>query len=638
MTAVRARLRRRLPWTLCALALGGIALLVGCSTNTNISYGTAVVTMSDVSGDFTSYIVSIDSITLTRSDGVIVEPLATAMTVDLVKLHDLTELVEAPAVPVGTYTTLTLALDYSVAIISVDVNGVPTVASTVDATTGSAPTVYDLTLSFDPNNQLVINSQACTRLALDFNLAASNTIDLSTSTPKVTVRPFMTATVAPADQTVMRARGIFVVAGQPSGSDYIVNMRPFADTVSALGALTVTTTSSTYFNLNGSVYTGSAGLGAMKTLLISTPIAAYGTLGSFSTITPGFNATAVYAGTSLESPLADYLTGTVSAVSGNSLNLHGATCVSRLGWTSGYGAPGYFADVPVTVASGTLVTEDGVAASGLSTQSISVGQLITVSGQASTAPYCAQSGITLSLDATGQTTGAPQGQVRLQPTPVWGTLNSAAPGSLSLNVLSLGNFAPGALTFAGTGSTSANDAVAASYAVSTPGIDMSATSAGTLLQAVGNVTPFGSAPPDFTASGVTAGASTPQTLVVDWGSSGAAASPFSSVTSTGLVVNLSNANLNSTGSYIATGPTKTGITTLPASPSIVFATSGTLTLAVGPLTVNSVSTIEVFNSGSPFAALVSTLSGTPAVYRLVCVGQYDQTSNTFTATQVEVNL
>lgn len=636
MTAVRARLMRRLLWTSCALVLTGSTLLAGCSSNYNIAYGTAVVTMNGVSGDFASYIVTIDSITLTRNDGYVAYPLSSAVTVDLARLNDLAELVETPAVPAGTYTTLTLALDYSTASIMVDVNGVPTAASAVDAS-GVALTVYYLTVSFDPANQLVINTSASTRLALDFNLTASSSIDLSTSPPKVTVRPFLTATVAPADQTVMRARGIFVVAQQPASGDYIVNMRPFADTLSALGALTVSTTSSTYFNVNGTTYTGSAGLAALQTLLVSTPVAAYGTLGSFATITPGFNATAVYAGTSLESPLADYFTGTVSAVNGNSLTLHGVTCVARFGWTPGYGVPGYFASVPVTVSPGTMVSEDGVAASGLSTRSISVGQLITVAGQATTAPYCALSGVTLSLDATGQAAGAPMGQVRLQPTPLWGTLNSAASGSMSLDVLSLGNFAPGAFTFTGTGTTSANDALPASYAVNTPGIDESATPAGTLLQAVGVVTPFGSAPPDFTASAVTPGSSTPQTLVVEWPNG--AASPFSSASSAGLVVDLSNANLSSTVRYIATGPTRTDLTTLAASPTIAFASGTTLRLAVGPTLINGTSTIQAFNSTAGFAsALSSALNGTNLVYRLACVGQYDAASNTFTATQLAVNL
>jgi len=627
MTAVRARLLRRLLSTACVLVLGGTALLASCSGNTNISYGTAVVTLSDVSGDFTSYIVNIGPITLTRSDGIVVEPLATPETIDLVKVHDLTELVEAPAVPAGTYTSLTLTLDYTAQTagnITVDVNGVPTDAAAKDPS-GNPMSVSTLTVTFDPKNQLVISAGTSTRLAIDVNLAASNSVDLSTSPPTVTVRPFITATVAPVDQTVMRARGIFVIA-QPASSDYIVNMRPFNDLVSALGALTVNTTSSTYFNINGVVYSGAAGLTAMQSLLISTPIAAYGTLGSLSTITPSFNATAVYAGTSLEDPLADFLTGTVSAVSGATLTLHGVSYVPRIGALT---TRIFYADIPVTVGPATIMSEDGVAASGLSTQSVSVGQRITVSGQATED----SSFLLTSLDATGQVTTAPKGQVRLQPTTVWGTLNSGASGSMSLDVLSLGDFAPSALTFTGTGTTSANDAVAASYAVDSPGIDESATPATTLLEAVGFVTPFGSAPPDFTASAVTAGTATPQTLVVEW--NGGAASPFSSAGSTGLVVDLSNANLSSTVRYIATGPTTTDLTTLPASPTIAFAAGGALTLAVGSSNLG----IDVFNDPSGFATQLSTsLNGTNLVYRLVCVGQYSSATNTFTATQVAVNL
>ena len=632
MTADRARLMRRLLWTSCALVLGGTALVASCGGYNNYVYGTAVVTMSDVSGNagFTSYIVNIDSITLMRNDGFFAPLLGTPQTVDLVKLNDLSELVQAPAVPVGTYTTLTLTLDYSIANITVNVNGVPTPASALD-TNGNPMTVVTLTVAFDPNNLLVINDSTCTRLAIDVNLAASNTINYRASPVSVTARPFITATVVPADQTVMRARGVFVIS-QPASSDYIVNLRPFVDVVSALGALTVNTTSSTYFNINGVVFTGTAGLNAMQSLLVSTPIAAYGTLGSFATITPSFTATAVYAGTSLENPLADFLSGTVSRVSGDTINVHGAAFVPRPYMTP---APMYsYADIPVTVGPGTIVTEDGVAASGLSAQSISVGQVINVSGVST----LNSAFVLTALDATGTAAGAPPGMVRLQPTPLWGTLNSAVAGSMSLNVLSLGNFGASALTFTGTGSASANDAVPASYAVNTPGIDESATAAGTLLRTYGIVTPFGSAPPDFTASSVTAGTATPQTLVVEW-EGGGAANPFSSASSAGLVVDLSNASLSSTIRYIATGPTQTDLTTLPSSPTIAFATGPALTLAVGQLTVNGVSTIEVFNSASGFAtALSGALNGTNLVYRLVCLGQYSSATNTFTATQVVVNL
>lgn len=615
MTLVPARRMRRL-LAAYALALFVPALLTSCGGYGNVYYGTAVLTMSDVSGGFSgfsSYIVNIDSITLTRNDGLVAYPLSQPETVDLVKLHDVAELVEAPAVPVGTYTSISVTLDYSAPFITVDVNGVPTTANVVSPA-GLAVGAFTVTVTFDPSNQLVINGGTTVRLAVDLNLAASNTIDYATSPPTVTVQPFVSATIQPADSTVLRAGGNFVVS-QPASNSYIVNVRPFVDLVSSLGALTVNTSASTYFNINGTTYTGAAGLAAMSKLEVSMPVTTYGTLGDFSTITPTFNATAVYAGSAVHSPLADDLEGTVAAVSGDTLTLHGDTYVTRVG------VPGYLSSVPVTVGSGTTITEDGVVKSGLTPQAISVGQVIEIEGQG-----VADTNGNLTMDATA-------GAIRLQPTPLWGTLNSAAAGSMSLNVLSLGSFEPAAFNFAGTGTSTANDAVPGDYLVDTGALDESATPAGTLVEAVGLVTPFGSAPPDFSTASVTLGSATPQTLVVEWGNGGAA-SPFSSASSTGLVVDLGNANLEASNHYIATGPQRVALTTLAASPMIVFATGVPISLSVG-----NDSAVSSFNTGAGFAAaLATTLNGTNLVYRLVCVGQYSGATNTFTATAVAVNL
>jgi hypothetical protein len=618
MTADRVRLPRRLLWASCALVLGAAMLLAGCNANTNVVYGTAVITLSDTPGEFTSYIVSIDSITLTRNDGIIIEPLSTAETVDLTKVHDLAELVEAPAFPIGSYTSLTLLLDYSAAIITVDING--QVERATPLQNGSTLFQSTLTVNFDPTNPLIINSQECTRLALDFNLAAFNTINL-TSPPTVTVVPFMTATPAPADATVMRARGLFVVA-QPGENNYIVNIRPFADIFSALGALIVNTSASTYFNVNGTAYTGAAGLAALQSLPVSSPVAAYGTLGSFATITPTFNATEVYAGSGLESPLQDYVTGTLSVRSGNSLTVHGATYLSRLG------ALDYANDIVVTLSSTTTVTEDGVAASGLTTQSISVGQMINVAGQATVATTG-----TITLDATGAGAGIPPGQVRLQSTELWGNLSSATPGRMTLGLTSLGGFGRTAFDFTGTGTDSANEALFDSYVVNTGALDESGQPSETLLQAFGVVAPFGAAPPDFVATAVTPGTSTPELLVVEW-DDGGATNPFLSASSSGLVVNLGNSHLSPTVHYLVIGTSKNDLRLLRASPKIAFAAGTALTLAIG-----NNSTISMYNSPTAFAGgLVTTLNGTNAVYRLVAVGQYDGGTNTFTATQVAVNL
>ena len=614
MTVVRTRRSRSAP-TLTALVWGFTALLAGCGGNSTSAPGTPVITLSDTSGDFAVYRVGIGSITLTNTNGAIVAPLLSAETVDLAALTDLSELLEVPAVPSGTYKSATLTLDYTSASIWVNVNGQAVAASAVSST-GTALTTGILTITFDPDHPLVITRGESTRLAIDIDLAASNSINTSTTTPTVTVRPFLVMMPAPADATVIRARGLFVTV--QSGSGYVMNVRPLTDLVSALGAVTVSTNAQTYFNINGVAYTGAAGLTAMASLPQNTPTAAYGTLGDLSGITPGFHATAVYVGTSLESPLADHIRGVVSARSGNTLTVRGATLVTRFGVVA-------IRNATVTLGSATVVSEDGVAASGLTPLSVSVGQQLDVSGQSAF-----DTSGNLSMDATA-------GQVRLASTRVWGTLNSATAGSASLDVLSLGNFAPAGFNFAGTGTTAANPSA---YVVNTGSLDESATAAGTLLQVDGIVTAFGSAPPDFTATAITAGTATEQRLVVEWINGGTSA-PFLSDSSAGVVVDLNNANLG-TIHEIRTGPAALDLKALssfPASPLIttVGADQSKLQLAIGRASLST--GVSVFNSISGFAAaLSSTFNGSNKIYRLVAVGQYNIGTNTFVASRISVAL
>jgi len=614
--------------TLTALALGFTALLAGCGNSTSFTPGTPVITLSDTSGEFATYRVTLDSISLTDSNGAIAIPFQLTASepdnVDLAALTDLTELLAVPAAPLATYKSATLTLDYSNARIWVNVNG-QAVAATPVSSTGTALTTDSVTITFDPSHPLVISQGQSTRLAIDFNLAASNSINTATTPPTVTVRPFVVMTPAPADATVMRARGLLVTV-QSGSSDFIMNVRPLIDLTLALGAVTVSTTAQTYFNVNGVTYTGAAGLNALASLPQNTIIAAYGTLGDLSGITPGFHATSVYVGTSLESPLADHITGVVSARSGNTLTVHGATLLSppipgvNFDYTTSYAN-----NATVTIGSATVVSEDGVAASGLTPAAISVGQQLDVSGQGTV-----DTAGNISLDATA-------GQVRIASTRLWGTLNSATAGSASLDILSLGNFAPAGFNFAGTGTTAANPSA---YAVNTGALNESATAAGTLLQVDGIVNAFGSAPPDFTASAITAGTATEQQLVVEWINGGAPA-PFISDSTAGLVVDLNNANLG-TIHEIRTGPVALDLKdpkSFPASPLIttVGADQSKLQLAIGSATLTT--GVSVFNSISGFATAVSsTFNGTNKIYRLVASGQYNSGTNTFVASRISVAL
>jgi hypothetical protein len=631
MRVVRPR-RACLARALLALVWGS-ALLSGCGSSTPFTPGTPVVTMGNASSvsDFAAYIVAVDSITLTEANGTIATPLVTPETIDLVKLSTQSELVEAPAVAAGTYTSATITLDYSSASIWANVDG-QAVALSPQGTTGTTYTGATITVNFDPDHPLVITQGESVRLQIALDPAASNSI---ISSSVVVVQPFIVVSPAPVDSTVMRARGLFVVS-QPDLSNFIMNVRPFYDLISALGALTVNTNAQTYFNINGTVYVGAAGLQAMTTQQENFPIAAYGTLDNLSGITPTFNATAVYVGTSLESPVAEYVSGVVSSRVGDVVNVRGATFLSPLGTV------GFYDDLPVALSPDTLVTQDNVAAQNLGINSVSVGQEITVAGQQSLDSL----GDVIGLDATVG------GLLRLNPTPVWGTLNALPAATTSqafLDVLTIGNYATAGFNFAGTGSggTPANPAA---YQVSTPAPGASGLGASTLLQAAGTVSPFGTAPPDFTASVLTQGTDTTQQLLVEWSDLGATEPFVQPISSTGLTVNLANPGLGAFH-YIRTGPATLDLQTLPASPLIttVGADQSNLQLAVGSATVN----ISVFNSAAGFttklASLFTPTNTTSRLYRLVAYGHYNPCvatgpsscasgTNTFVASRIDAAL
>lgn len=612
-----ARISRAHSSLVCCAAL----LLGACHGTTNPPPGTPILTINESTSrvNYAAYIINVDSVSFTQNTGAIVTPLVTSEVMDLTRLNNYTELVEAPAVPAGTYTAVTLVLDYDSAYIAINQNGVAMPATPVDPL-GNIMTTVTVTVTLDPNNPLIVNTNEGVRLNVDMNLEASNTITKSDDPASVTVQPFVVVSAAPVDNTLMRARGVYVTT-QTLTNAFFMNLRPFYDLFSQLGAVIVNVSPQTYWQINGTTYTGLAGLAQLPNQQANVPVVAWGTLSDVNGITPTFNATSIYVGTSQENPSLEYLTGTVTERSGNTLTMTGVTYMDPSGITE------FFATATVAVADTTLVTEDGVNAPNLSINSISVGQQINVSGLAAISSTNA-----LALDATS-------GQVRLAQTSLWGELVSATPTTATLNLELLDNWQAPAFDFAGTGVNSGSNAVPGAYVVNTNTTNESTTPAGTLLQVNGIVAPFGSAPPAFIASSVTPASATPQTLVVEW--KAGATAPFSLISSDGLKVNLAYADLGTTH-YIRTGSQVIDLLSLPASPLITTsgADQSNLQLAVGSAEVPTTG-ISVFNTASAFAAAVSkTFAGTspPTIYRLVAYGHYDSSSNEFIASRIYVAL
>src|SRR4029077_10395351 len=191
------------------------------------SCGVAMVTLTDAKGDFLSYIVTLTSLQLQTANGTAVETVPAATKIDFAQLVNLTEVLTAGQVPSAEYVSARLTIDYSKANITADDgagNAVP--LTPVDANGNALTGALTVTVRLDNSNHLAISAEHIGRLALDFNLAASNTVDLTAET--VTVAPTLVASVVASDTKQVRVRGSLASASAAQ-NDFVVNVQPFHD-------------------------------------------------------------------------------------------------------------------------------------------------------------------------------------------------------------------------------------------------------------------------------------------------------------------------------------------------------------------------------------------------------------------------
>lgn len=638
---------KRLVALLGACAFGLVAS--GCHHN-NLDSGFGVawttLTTTDDAGQFTSYLVTIDSVVLVGQLNGAVGAVGVPETVDFAKLTNLSELWATASVPVDTYTSAIITIDYTNAQISVMVNGAPVKVNVVDPS-GVTPTTIAVNVSLDPNNGLVLQPTFATsnalRLAIDYDMSASNKVNLTTSPPTLTVKPYMSIASTASDNKLIRVRGPLINSSVADGT-YTVVVRPFFDEVNSLGIDTIFNDANTIYTYGGTTYVGAPGLTVLSQASAgSTETAAFCTFEP--TPTPAANVIAgifhskyVVAGSTLEDFYTEGIEGDVIARSGNTLTLRGGTLIANAAQVIQYEN----LDSQVLLAPGTLVTADGVSTMGaLDYNSIAVGQHITARGLYS----LNSAGVTV-IDATG--TAINTGSVRLQPTELFGSLISAASGSLQLNVQAIQNYPVSVYNFAGNGVSTAQDPVAANFAVNTGALTVPTAAPGDPLWVDGYVTPFGTAPPDFTAFSVLAEPSVPATLAVVWTGTGTAA-PFATLTDTGLTIDLTNAAFGS--GQLRIGAEAIDVTTLSASPNIVPAvaapdpTSGLplfnprFSVGSGAISASSTNSITSFVTFPAFVTKLNTTFATPTpATQFVARGTYDRASNTFTASNIDVVL
>jgi hypothetical protein len=599
---------------LCAALL----LLAACT-------GSTVVTMTATqsSDPFVTYRVGLVSVQLKTSSG---RPglnlLPTETTVDFTKLLDLSEVLGAPSVAKGTYSSAVITLDYSAAQIIYDDGSIDGIALTPLASDGKQLGLAIVTVSLDPSDPIRSVAKQVGRLSLNFDLAASNVVDLSKDT--VTVTPMIAASIQAIDSKTIRIHGPLVSAN----SNFLTTgLMPFESTSAGLGQLSIAPSDKTTYEINGFVSAGATGQAQIAVLPANTLTTTFGTLTTTNTTaTTDPTATATSASTSAVSFTASEIlvdtvaqgvglarvTGVVAGRSGNTLGLEEATLLQN-GAAEAL-VPG---TTIVNVGPNTLVTFFGQAsAASISPQQISVGSVIEAFGTASNT-------------STGQVLlDASAGRVRLDLTNAAGLVTAQDSGALTLNLTSLGGRTISAFDFTGSG------AAPGQYGVSAESLDLTNVVVGAPVVAGGFPNEFATASPNFTASTLLDPTTIPAELVVDW--SAGSAAPFTNFDSSGMELNIANSGMGPRH-QIQVASQIVDLVGLPSDLMITpNTTNSTVVYSIGHM---SSSTVESFNSYSSFITqLQAELNGVTLATRMTAVGQYTASTVAFSAASITLFL
>jgi hypothetical protein len=567
--------------------------------------GTLLVSVTDADGDFVSYSVDVLSVTLRRLGGSTVEVLPGATRIDFAQLTDLSDLLAVATLAPGDIVGGTIRLDYSNAEVFVQAGGL-VVPATVVGADGQPLGVTELTFDLAARERLVITRDRAALLALDFDLAASNEVNVSQSPPVVTARPYLVAEVRPVTEKELRLRGA-LVSTDVAAQTYTIDVRPWFRPDGNHGRFTVHTTATTSFEIDGVAATGSAGLTALAQQPAGTMTVAFGTL---STLDRRFTAEIVHAGDSVSGERLDAVHGNIVARSGNELTVKGGYAVrpnrdARLHRT-----------VIVTVGPDTKVRKSGTDVV-LDAGALSVGQHIVAFGSL-TEPATPESPATFAA-----------GRVRMLATHLRGTVRSVAPGQLNLNLRAIDRLGVDLFDFSGTGVTPTLDADPADYEVATGTLGLASVTPDQAAKVIGFVRPFGSAPADFEGRTVIDHRFLPAVIGIGWGMTGTLA-PFSSMGPAGFVLDVHNPSIGARH-HLLVGARLIDLATLAIEPTLAPSAGRALYgVSVG-------GDVRLFTTFAEFSTAVSAqLSAGREAIGLVAVGGYDSPSVTLTAHHIGI--
>ena len=591
-----------------------ITLLTACGgsdeSDSAEGNGEVIIGLTDADGDFLSYAVKVGDLTLTKKNGTVIDtiPLAEDSIVDFAQYTELTEFFTAATIPVGTYVKATMTLDYTDADIQVEVNGEPATASVQDAD-GNPIETLEVSVSLENHGSLKIVPGVPAHLTLDFDLEASNTVDLTDpASPVVTVSPLLAADLVLEDPKDHRVRGLLHSVNEDR--EFIkLTMRPFFKRVGNFGNLKAHVNDETTYEINEVSYVGSEGLETIASLEAGSWVVVYGALNIEDR---QFKAREVYAGSSVPGADKDAGRGVVRSRTGDELLVRAGTIVKADGNLL------FNVDIKITVDELTPVYRQ-LSNDAFNKDDISVGQRITFVG-------------TMEGNSTEGLTMSQPERVRMLLNQVAGDVVStdAVNSEMALDLEKMNGRRLALFDFTGTGIDNANDADKDNYEVNTGTLDITNVQDNDPVKVRGFVSAFGTAPADFDAQSIIAVTNQRAKLVINWVPY--SDNPFNSITTDALVIEQDD--ITGPLHHVRRKGVHTDLTTLENDPVIQPNVEGK-----GLFAIHQGTAITLYHQFDEFALSLSDhVEGPDGIKRVAAEGYFDNETATLTAHRISVIL
>ncbi|MBF0240537.1 MAG: hypothetical protein HQM12_22785 [SAR324 cluster bacterium] len=559
--------------------------------STSDETGTLLVGLTDADGDFLTYTVDVKSLSLTKTDGAQVEVLPLSSRIDFAQYTNMTELLTAATVPPGKYVSGKMTLDYSNAEILVELNGVSRVATMLNSDGTSLNGDLSMEMQLSGDHPLVIVPGVPSHLQLDFDLEATNAVDLSSGTPVVTVTPMLVTEINPTNLKDNRIRGLFKSTDTAAGT-FELQVRPLWVKSGDFGAITIHTSTETTFEIDGTAFNVESGLQALAEKDSTTGVIVVGTL---DIETKTIQAAEVYVGSSVPDGTLDVVRGSVIDRDGDQIVVMGAAIVRSNGSC-------VFNDhVTIDLTNLTKVNKQ-LSRETVSKDEILPGTLLWISG-------------TLEENTDGFVMSAPQ-TARIQMSYLSGTVQGVASGSLVLDTKEINQRRSSVYDISSINALTVN----------TSNLDVSALENGSLIRVKG----FFNAGEIFSAQTLIDVSNVAITAKIDWKEQGSN-QPFVSADASSIAIDMTREEF---GKHHHLFPANNDLASYGNTFTIVPTASGT-----GVFVIGKARTLQTFTDFANFVeALNQKFENAINIKTMIARGAFDAETNTLTVAEIRVIL